>query len=520
MKKLLNGKYEVLNRIKSGGFSTVYLAKDIRLDMRVVLKQFHQEEMAGKLQGKERAKKYSVENEIKTAIHFNHPNIGRYFDFFTLEEEDAFGTQNYEVGVMEYISGGSLKEYITQKGIKSEEAKLALLGVLEGLKYLHDRNMIHRDVKPDNILMSDGVAKIIDFGISKRLQEAQTRKYEEGERQSELITTFEYCSPEQIDPYTFGVNGTISHTVDVWMFGVMVYYLATGKFPFGSTSNDIARENLRKNILSLEAETIDWTNVPLSYKSIIQQCLAKKAKDRPSVSEAIKMFKSSSDFAKEEPQTTEIITTPESPKSKSAKSLSSRKVLYYVGMPLIICIIIILAYNYYSHEIDQKQPSGLELFENDEKYGYVNADNEIVIPAKFEKASSFDHGVATVHVNDSILKINEKGDVVEVIQPRDVDTSEDEVSTDQITESMNSFIDQFNEQKTPSYRLKLIRSHEANFDNWSDNSSIFALNDLNEASLKSVFFKAIERDKNLNLESIQLDKKKNKILYALFTMSE
>lgn len=519
-KQLLNGKYEILQRIKSGGFSTVYLAKDIKLDMKVVLKKFHKEEMAGKLQGEDKAVKYSIEQEIKKAIHFNHPNIARYFDFFTLVEEGAFDEQTYEVGVMEYISGGSIKEYVDNNGPDSVQAKNAILGVLEGLQYLHDRNIMHRDIKSDNILMSDGVAKIIDFGIAKRIKEAQTRMYGEGEQQSELITTFEYCSPEQIDPYTFGVNETISYGVDVWMFGVLTYYLCTGKFPFDSTSGSSSMEKLRKNILSMKTEQLDWKEVPEFYRSLISKCLTKNASERPSTSELIEHFKLN--LAKEEASEnrTQLYTEVNKPQNGTQTSALGRKLLYYMGIPLAIAIIFFFGYNYFSGVDGKLSKDELVAFEDNGDYGYTNSEGEIIIPAQYDEAGPFNEGVATVHLNDSILEINSKGEIINM-QIRDKDDEEVElVLTSDISDNLNEFIDQFNQDIEESARLSLLRSYENEFRKWTMDSSIFALNDITEASLKAVFLKSLERKRKVKLDELVMDQEKNKIQYAIFSFRE
>lgn len=517
MDKLLNGKYEILQRLKSGGFSTVYLAKDINLDMKVVLKKFHKEEMAGKLRGKDRADKYSVEQEIKKAIHFNHPNIARYFDFFTLTEENSFDEQNYEVGVMEYISGGTIKEYIDQHGIDSVNAKNAILGVLKGLKYLHDRNIIHRDIKSDNILMSDNVAKIIDFGISKRIQDAQTQIYGEGEQQSELITTFEYCAPEQIDPYSFGVNETISYGVDVWMFGVLTYYLCTGKFPFGSAWEKTPTEKLRKNILSQKTNQLDWKGVSEFYQSVISICLTKKAGDRPSVTDILGIFESQASSGPE--QVTKLYEEENKAKKPKTGKAATNKILYYLGIPLLIAVLFVFGYSYFDGN-DDVLNDGLKLYEENEKYGYKNSEEEIVIPAKYTEASSFENGQATVQVNDSIYKINEEGNITEVLYPEAKQNGDYVNSNVNVNEELSTFIDQFNQELDPTSRVELLRSYEKNFESWSGKSSIFALNDLNEASLKAVFLKATERNERLKMEGLEVDQDENKIQYALFSFAE
>jgi len=520
MKKLIKGRYEIVKPIKTGGFATVYLARDKGLDMDVVLKKFHKAEVAGKLKGIEKATKYSVEQEIKKAIRLDHPNIARYYDYFTLHEDDVFEKHEYEIGVMEYISGGTIKDYINRHGINSSIARKAILEVLLGLKYLHSKNIIHRDIKADNILMSDNTVKIIDFGISKRIKEAKTKLYGEGEAQSELITTFEYCSPEQIDPYTFGVNDTISYGVDVWMFGVLTYYLCTGNFPFGTSGESGKTEKLRKSILSTNPNNIEWDGVPDFYKTVISKCLTKKASVRPDITEIISDFKNQEYLAKE--KETEVYSDSASVPPKGKRFINWNRILYYLGVPASIAVIFIVAYSFLMEDKDNESHARLDVFESKRKYGYRTSAGEVILPAVYEKAGRFVDGEARVERNDSVFIINSNGEIVELVGEKNLtsQSSNKSPSTLEIKESIIKIVKGFNEGQSDTQRLKIIRNNEDLFKTWTTSSSLFAVNGLNESSLKSVFLKAVDSQRSIEISEIAVDEKQNKIQYALFTLVE
>lgn len=117
--ELINQRYETIRELGSGGFGTVYLARDTQLDILVALKRYDLKKMQGKFGSEEKALKYSVVNEIRRAIRLNHPNIIRYYDAFSISMASAFGQESYQVGVMEYLPDGDLHEYVARHGADS-----------------------------------------------------------------------------------------------------------------------------------------------------------------------------------------------------------------------------------------------------------------------------------------------------------------------------------------------------------------------------------------------------------------
>jgi serine/threonine protein kinase len=200
---LLHNQYEfnpATDLIAKGGFAEVYLAYDRNLNKKVAIKRFV----------KDAGTAGSVIKEIQKSIDFNHPNIIRYFNCFTQEYKDHLGrTVIEEYGVMEYANAGNLGDIIKgDKKLSEEQFKQIVLGILDGLQYLHSRQpaLIHRDLKPSNILLHEEngqlIPKICDFGISKELQGTISQTT------TAAIGTIDYMAPEQIG------SGAISPATD------------------------------------------------------------------------------------------------------------------------------------------------------------------------------------------------------------------------------------------------------------------------------------------------------------------
>ncbi len=256
------------DRIGKGGFGEVYRAFDTLLHQNVAIKFYPREE------GQE---KYGVIDEMRTAIKLHHPNIVRVFDADIVEIADNFGKkQVYEVGIMELVEGGSLREFIDSKPTPAQ-IHAVVVGMMRGLEYLHNHSIIHRDLKPANILLKyeDGqpVPKIVDFGISKQSSGDQTSR-------TGVIGTYEYIAPEMLDVDTYGANGKIMTNVDMWSFGVMLYELFTGgELPFGSRRFGMTEGQIIAKILGAN-KLEKLALIPQPYKTLIQRCLIRKAADR------------------------------------------------------------------------------------------------------------------------------------------------------------------------------------------------------------------------------------------------
>lgn len=206
--KKLDGRYEIQQLIGVGGMAVVYRAYDT-IDDRVVAVKILKDEFLGNEEFIRRFK-----NESKAIAVLSHPNIVKVFDV-------SFGDRIQYI-VMEYIDGITLKEYIDQqKNIKWKEAVHFCVQILRALQHAHEKGIVHRDIKPQNImLLQDGTIKVTDFGIA-RFSRSETRTMTE-----KAIGSVHYIAPEQ-------ARGDITdEKADLYSVGVMLYEMITGQLPF------------------------------------------------------------------------------------------------------------------------------------------------------------------------------------------------------------------------------------------------------------------------------------------------
>ena len=208
--KRLDGRYEMRELIGVGGMACVYKAYDC-IDDRTVAVKILKDEF---LDNEEFTRRFR--NESKAIAILNHPNIVKVLDV-------GFGDRLQYI-VMEYIDGITLKEYLDQRhDIRWKEAVHFAVQILRALQHAHDKGIVHRDIKPQNImLLSDGTLKVTDFGIA-RLSRNEVRATVDGEK---AIGSVHYISPEQ-------ARGEITdEKTDLYSVGVVLYEMLTGRLPF------------------------------------------------------------------------------------------------------------------------------------------------------------------------------------------------------------------------------------------------------------------------------------------------
>ena len=223
--RLLDGRYAVTARIAHGGMATVYRATDTRLDREVALKVMHAE----LARDEEFVRRFI--GEAKSVARLSHQNVVAVFD------QGADGPYLYLA--MEYVPGRTLKELLRDSGRFPPAAALEIMaGVLDGLAAAHASGIVHRDVKPENVLLTaDGRIKVADFGLA-RAQWAAGHT-----RAGLLVGTVAYVPPEQVTGGTTGPRG------DVYSAGVMLFELLTGRQPFtGDTPLSIAYQHVNTDV--------------------------------------------------------------------------------------------------------------------------------------------------------------------------------------------------------------------------------------------------------------------------------
>jgi eukaryotic-like serine/threonine-protein kinase len=223
--RLLDGRYAVTARLAHGGMATVYLAMDTRLDRQVALKVMHAE----LARDDEFVRRFI--GEAKSVARLSHQNVVAVFD------QGSDGPFLYLA--MEYVPGRTLKEVLRERGRFSPAAALDIMtGVLDGLAAAHASGIVHRDVKPENVLLTaDGRLKVADFGLA-RAQAAAGHT-----QRGLLIGTVAYLPPEQVTGDSAGPRS------DVYSAGVVLFELLTGRQPFtGDTPIAVAYQHVNQDV--------------------------------------------------------------------------------------------------------------------------------------------------------------------------------------------------------------------------------------------------------------------------------
>lgn len=243
----LSDRYEILSKVGAGGMSDVYKAKDHILSRFVAIKVLKQEfSEDSSFVTKFRA-------EAQSAAGLEHPNIVNIYDV---------GSENglYYI-VMEYVEGITLKTYIEKKGqLSFKESASIAIQVARGIEAAHNKNIIHRDIKPQNIIIStDGKVKVTDFGIAKATSSNTIS--------SDVMGSVHYASPEQAR------NGFVDGRSDIYSLGIVMFEMVTGRVPFdGDTTVAVALQHLQEEI---ERPSIYAPDLPISFEKIILKCTQK-----------------------------------------------------------------------------------------------------------------------------------------------------------------------------------------------------------------------------------------------------
>ena len=252
--KRLDGRYEIREIIGVGGMAVVYKAYD-NIDDRIVAVKILKDEYLTSEDFRRRFK-----NESKAIAVLSHPNIVKVYDV-------SYGDRLQYI-VMEYVEGITLKEYIEQQGQLSwKEVVYFLMQILRALQHAHDKGIVHRDIKPQNImLLENGTIKVTDFGIA-RMTRSETHTMA-----GNAVGSVHYISPEQAK------GETTDNKADIYSVGVMMYEMLTGKLPFDSDSAvSVALMQLQKE--PRRPRELD-PNIPVGLEQITMRAMQKRPSDR------------------------------------------------------------------------------------------------------------------------------------------------------------------------------------------------------------------------------------------------
>ena len=248
----LGDRYEILEKIGTGGMAEVFKGKDHKLNRFVAVKVL-KDEFA---EDKNFVRKFKEEAQAAAALA--HPNIVNVYD--------VGDEQNINYIVMELVEGITLKTYIEKKGrLTVKEATSIAIQVASGLEVAHNNQIVHRDIKPQNIIISrEGKVKVTDFGIAKSVSSNTNT--------ADTMGSVHYTSPEQAR------GGYSDARSDIYSLGIVMYEMVTGRVPFdGETTVVVAVKHLQEDIVSPRVYASD---VPVSLEHIILKCTEKSADRR------------------------------------------------------------------------------------------------------------------------------------------------------------------------------------------------------------------------------------------------
>ncbi|OUM87718.1 MAG: hypothetical protein BAA01_12965 [Bacillus thermozeamaize] len=251
--KVLNQRYQVIKRLGSGGMATVYQGLDLEelrfVSLKVLKEQFvHDEAFTRRFQ-----------REAEAVSRLSHPNIVRFYG--------VGKDHGIPYIVMEYVEGETLKEKISRQApLPVDEAVRIAMEICDALEYAHRHQIVHRDIKPHNVLIStDGKVKVTDFGIAQASSEATITH-------GTVIGSVHYCSPEQ-------AKGTVvSGQSDLYSLGVVLYEMLTGELPFsGDTPVTVALKHLQEPYPPAYEKN---QYIPQSLENVLARALAKDPRQR------------------------------------------------------------------------------------------------------------------------------------------------------------------------------------------------------------------------------------------------
>ncbi|MGH8891602.1 MAG: Stk1 family PASTA domain-containing Ser/Thr kinase [Acidothermaceae bacterium] len=253
--RVLDGRYRVESRIARGGMATVYRALDVRLDRLVALKVMHQ------LYAEDDEFVALFIREAKSAARLSHPNVVAVFD----QGDDA----GHVFLAMEYVQGRTLRDLLRERGhLAPQEALSILQPVLSALSAAHTAGLIHRDVKPENVLLADdGRVKVADFGLARAAASHTVTST------TTLIGTVAYLAPEQV------TRGVADARSDVYAAGVVLFEMLTGRPPYdGESPISVAYRHAHEDV-PVPSSVVP--GIPASVDLLVQRATARDPDQRP-----------------------------------------------------------------------------------------------------------------------------------------------------------------------------------------------------------------------------------------------
>lgn len=321
--KLISKRYRIIKKIASGGMADIFLGDDLELGRKVAIKI-----LAPNYAGdKNFVARFKSEAQILARL--SHPNIVQVYDW---------GEYNGTYFIcIEYIEGDSLKEIIEKKGPLAPETAIGYaLQISSALYAAHKNNLIHRDIKPQNILITpEGKVKVADFGIAKSIITDVTRTLN-------IMGTAHYISPEQAK------GEVLDHRTDIYSLGIVIYEMLTADVPFrGGSSIDISLKHIYEKPLK-PSELIE--NIPEKLEKIIMHCLEKEPAAR--YSDLVKLISDLQNYKTDKPLSFNIKSPVTGRKNVFKQKMKSPIPGIIAGALALIFLVLSVIYisKYYSAE--------------------------------------------------------------------------------------------------------------------------------------------------------------------------
>src|SRR4051812_19884886 len=263
------GHFLIERSIGRGGMGDVYLATDTRLDRCVAIKKLPEKCSADPLL------LMRLRAEARAAATLNHPNVATIYSVEDIDDKPFI--------TMEYVDGRTLDATLPPDGMDITRFLDVFIQVSEALGHAHDKGVIHRDIKPGNIMITEnGAPKVLDFGLAQIAEDAQDIHQPTLTQPGQILGTPSYMSPEQAQ------GKEVDHRTDIFSLGVVMYEALTGRRPFTGDSN----AEIISNVLKFEPEEAaeHRSNVPGLVSRLVARCMQKRRSDRPQGMQEIRVI--------------------------------------------------------------------------------------------------------------------------------------------------------------------------------------------------------------------------------------